>query len=81
VGLVKFTFWPPGRVVSEVEIVGLSDGQSRPDFPLRLFDLTIPVERLRATTPVVVPSGSQFRNPEHRELFLSGLCLAAGETA
>jgi hypothetical protein len=29
---------------------------------------------------LVVPSGSQFRNPEHRELFLSGLRLAAGET-
>ena len=37
------------------------------------------VVRLRAITPVVVPSGSQFRNPEHRELFLSGLRLAAGE--
>ena len=37
------------------------------------------VTRLRLITPVVVPSGSQFRNPEHRELFLSGLRLAAGE--
>jgi len=37
------------------------------------------VARLRAITPVVVPSGSQFRNPEHRELFLSGLRLAASE--
>jgi adenylate cyclase len=37
------------------------------------------VERLRAITPVVVPSGSQFRNLEHRELYLSGLRLAMGE--
>jgi adenylate cyclase len=37
------------------------------------------VKRLRAITPVVVPSIIPYRNPEHRELFLSGLCLAAGE--
>jgi hypothetical protein len=37
------------------------------------------VERLRAITPVVVPSFIPYRNPEHRELFLSGLRLAAGE--
>jgi hypothetical protein len=39
------------------------------------------VERLRAIVPVVVPNFPQFRNPEHRELFLSGLRLAAGEVA
>jgi hypothetical protein len=38
------------------------------------------VERLRAITPVVVPDASFLRNREHRELFLSGLRLAAGET-
>ncbi len=38
------------------------------------------VERLRAITPVVIPSVIPYRNPEHRELFLSGLRLAAGET-
>jgi tetratricopeptide (TPR) repeat protein len=37
------------------------------------------VKRLRAITPVVVPSVISYRNPEHRELFLSGLRLAAGE--
>jgi tetratricopeptide (TPR) repeat protein len=37
------------------------------------------VKRLRAMTPVVVPPATQFRNPEHRELLLSGLRLAAGE--
>jgi TolB-like protein len=37
------------------------------------------VVRLRAITSPVVPSASFLRNPEHRELFLSGLRLAAGE--
>jgi TolB-like protein/class 3 adenylate cyclase len=37
------------------------------------------VNRLRAITPVVVPTASQFRDPEQRELLLSGLRLAAGE--
>jgi len=39
------------------------------------------VGRLRQITPVVIPSVVPYRNPEHRELFLSGLRLAAGETA
>lgn len=38
------------------------------------------VEKLRALTPVVVPSVIPYRNPEHRDLFLSGLRLAAGES-
>jgi TolB-like protein len=38
------------------------------------------VERLRTITPVLEPSASPWRNPEHRELYLSGLRLAAGET-
>jgi adenylate cyclase len=38
------------------------------------------VARLRAITPVVVPDARFLRNREHRELFLSGLRLAAGET-
>jgi len=37
------------------------------------------VARLLAITPVVVPEVVPFRNPEHRELFLSGLRLAAAE--
>ena len=37
------------------------------------------VRRLRVITPVVVPSVIPFRNPEHRELFLSGLRLGIGE--
>jgi TolB-like protein len=37
------------------------------------------VGQLRAISPIVVPNVTPFRNPEHRELFLSGLRLAAGE--
>jgi adenylate cyclase len=45
----------------------------------RLDDAREIVERLRAITSVVIPDASFLRNPEHRELFLSGLRLAAGE--
>ena len=44
----------------------------------RLDDARDMVQRLRKITPIVVHSASQYRNPEHRELFLSGLRLAAG---
>jgi len=37
------------------------------------------VVRLRAITPLVIPDELPLRNAEHRELFLSGLRLAAGE--
>ena len=37
------------------------------------------VKRLRAITPVVVPDFSRYRNPQQRELLISGLRLAAGE--
>ena len=37
------------------------------------------VRQLRAITTEVIPSAAHWRNPEHRELFLSGLRLAAGE--
>jgi adenylate cyclase len=39
------------------------------------------VSRLRAITPLVVASDLPFRKPEDRELFLSGLRLAAGEAS
>jgi TolB-like protein/class 3 adenylate cyclase len=45
----------------------------------RLDDARAIVARLRAITPLVMQSVTQFRNPEDRELFLSGLRLAAGE--
>jgi TolB-like protein/class 3 adenylate cyclase len=38
------------------------------------------IDRVRYITPVVVPSASHWRNPKHREFYLSGLRLAAGET-
>ena len=45
----------------------------------RLDEARAIVARLRAITPQVVPSELPFRNPEDRELYLSGLRLAAGE--
>ena len=38
----------------------------------RLVEAQKVVDRLRAITPVVVPSYTPYRNVEHRELFLSG---------
>jgi hypothetical protein len=38
------------------------------------------VARLRVITSVVIPDARPVRNAEHRELLLSGLRLAAGET-
>ena len=46
----------------------------------RLDDARETVARLRAITSVVNPDVSYYRNAEHRELFLSGLRLAARET-
>jgi adenylate cyclase len=45
----------------------------------RLQEARAIIERLRAIDPVVVPTVVHYRNPEHRELYLSGLRLAAGE--
>jgi hypothetical protein len=45
----------------------------------RLDDAREVVARLRAITSVVIPDLSH-RNAEYRELLLSGLRLAAGET-
>ena len=45
----------------------------------RLDDARETLRRLQAITPVVLPSIAPYRNPEHRELYLSGLRLAAGE--
>ncbi len=45
----------------------------------RLDEARDVVRRMRAITPMVVPSIVQYRKTEHRELFLSGLRLAAGE--
>jgi hypothetical protein len=47
----------------------------------RLDEARAIVARLRAITPQIVPSVLPWRNPEDRELLLSGLRLAAGEGA
>jgi adenylate cyclase len=46
----------------------------------RLDDAREIVDRLRAITPVLIPDARHLRSAEHRELLLSGLRLAAGET-
>jgi lipopolysaccharide biosynthesis regulator YciM len=46
----------------------------------RLDEARAIVTRLRAITPVVVPNELPLRNHEDRELYLSGLRLAIGET-
>jgi TolB-like protein/class 3 adenylate cyclase len=45
----------------------------------RLDEARATVARLRAITPLVLPNVLPWRNPEDRELFLSGLRLAIGE--
>jgi TolB-like protein/class 3 adenylate cyclase len=45
----------------------------------RLDEARATVARLRAIAPVHVSSDLPFRNPEDRELFMSGLRLASGE--
>jgi tetratricopeptide (TPR) repeat protein len=45
----------------------------------RLDEARAIVARLRATTPQVVPSDLPYRDPQDRELYLSGLRLAADE--
>jgi adenylate cyclase len=45
----------------------------------RLDEAGETVGRLRAITPAVMEPATRYRNPELRELFLSGLRMAAGE--
>jgi adenylate cyclase len=45
----------------------------------RLSEARDIVERLRAITPAVMEPATRYRNPELRELFLSGLRLAASQ--
>jgi TolB-like protein/class 3 adenylate cyclase len=47
----------------------------------RLDEAQDVVRRLRTITPAVISPNIQARNPEHIDLFLSGLRLAMGETA
>jgi hypothetical protein len=39
------------------------------------------IGRLRMIAPVMISDASYMRNPEHRELLLSGLRLAMGDAA
>ena len=68
--------------------------QENPDYPVsyrylaacyaqmgRLDEAREIVARLRAITPLVVSSANYLRNLEQRELLMSGLRLAAGETS
>jgi len=45
----------------------------------RLDEARDVVRRLRAITPAVISPNVLLRNPEHRDLLLSGLRLAVGE--
>jgi adenylate cyclase len=49
-------------------------------FTERLDEARKVINRLRSITPGIMSSIDHFRNPGHRELLLSGLRLAAGET-
>ena len=46
----------------------------------QLDEAKITIERLRGLTPVVLPSADNWRNPEQREFYLSGLRLAMSAT-
>jgi adenylate cyclase len=46
----------------------------------RLAEAREIIQRLRVITPVLVPTDLVLRNPEQREILLSGIRLAAGET-
>jgi len=46
----------------------------------QLDEAKIIIERLRTLTPVVLPNADNYRDPEQREFYLSGLRLAMGET-
>ena len=46
----------------------------------QLDEAKIIIERLRDLTPEVLPSADNWRDPEQREFYLSGLRLAMGET-
>ena len=46
----------------------------------QLDEAKIIIERLRTLTPVVLPNADNYRDPEQREFYLSGLRLAMGAT-
>ena len=81
-----------GRRFDEAAANLLASLELAPNFPVtyrvlascyahmgRLDDAREIVSRLRAITPAVMELATRYRNPELRELFLSGLRMAAGE--
>jgi class 3 adenylate cyclase len=94
VGAVGTEAIPPPAPAFDTAVAKLQASiQERPGFPMsyralaacyahmgRLDDAREAIERLRAFTSAIVPPTLPLRNPEHRELFFSGLRLAAGET-
>ena len=61
--------WPPSYRLLAASYVHMG----------RLDDAQNIVKQLQAISPVIVRAVTHFRDPEHRELYLSGLRLAAGE--
>src|SRR5262249_48775417 len=47
----------------------------------RIEEARAVIDQLRKVTSVILDNGTRYRNPEYRELYLSGLRLAAAETA
>ena len=47
----------------------------------RIEEARVVIDQLRKVTSVILDNGTRYRNPEYREMYLSGLRLAAGETA
>jgi TolB-like protein/class 3 adenylate cyclase len=81
------------RQFDEAEAKLLLAIQEQPDLPSayrtlascyahmgRMDDARATIAKLRAITPLVMPSDTPYRNAEDRDLFLSGLRLAIGET-
>ena len=81
-----------GRRLEEAKAILLQSLQEKPNWAPtyrflascyahmgRLDQAREAVGRLRALTNELVPSATNWRNPEHREFYLSGLRLAIGE--
>ena len=64
--------------VAPAIVTAVNAGQVKVNFPW-LDEAHETVRRLRTLTTELVPSAAHWRNPEHRELFLSGLRVAIGE--
>jgi Thiamine pyrophosphate enzyme, N-terminal TPP binding domain/Iron-containing alcohol dehydrogenase len=75
-GFVKFTFLVPGRVASRAEIVRGFKHRSRPDFPLKLFNLTTP-------SCIMLPAVMRWNKPVNaeRQAMVAATMGHAGEDA